>query len=161
MLIALWATVALAEPELTGTWRLAEDPAALAQTHAKAIDDAVASLPWIMRPMARPFLKNSVNNCAALGLTFDAERFALTCDDRPPLDRVRGPAKTEFVGIDGDSYTLELDVTDASAQLTFTGERGGQRSHFRRDGDALVLRKEIFSQHLPQPIVWEVSYERG
>ena len=158
MVLALWVSVALAEPELSGDWRLAEEPAALAQTHAEAVDRAVASLPWLVRPMARPFLKNSVQNCQRLQLVLDEAHLGLTCDERPPLKCSRGSEVTAVEGVDGSSYAVALEVTASAARLIFTGERGGQKSHFRREGDALLLRKEIFSQHLPDPIVWEVRY---
>jgi hypothetical protein len=156
----LWTAVAAAEPDLSGTWVLAEEPTTLARTHAVAVDDAVASLGWVMRPLARPLLRNSVNNCDQLTIALSPDQFTLACDDRPPLNRARGAESTTQIGLDGDTYALTLDVTETTLQLTFDGERGGQKSHFRREGDHLILQKQIFSTHLPEPIRWEVKYSR-
>ena len=40
LLMLLWTAVAAAEPDLSGTWILAEEPTTLAQTHAAAVDEA-------------------------------------------------------------------------------------------------------------------------
>ncbi|MFT4624468.1 MAG: hypothetical protein ACI8PZ_003127 [Myxococcota bacterium] len=159
MLALVWATFALAGPALSGNFQLAEDPASLQATHAAAVDAAVASMAWLMRPIARPFLKNSVKNCARMQLDLTGEVFRLQCDAQPPLVRPIGPARTELVGDDGETYGVGLEVTDAWVQLTFTGERGGQKSRFEPQADgSVLLRKEIFSGHLPEPIVWTVRY---
>ena len=156
-----WAAAALAAPTIDGTWALADDKAALAATHEQAIEAGAQNVAWLFRAVAKPMLRGSVNNCDRLKLGLQGGQFLLQCDDKPPVEHTVGAGTSSYVGKDGDTYTVDLTVGDDWVELTFTGERGGQRSRFTVESDGRILqRKELFSSHLTEPIVWEARYRR-
>jgi hypothetical protein len=153
------ATAAVAgEPLLSGSFRLAEPPDQVTEKHTGAIERAVSSLPWAFRPFARPRLEGAVNNCAKVELDLASERFRARCDAEPAFEMPRG-AEHAITGDDGKRYDVDLTVTDTQATLQFEGEEGGQRTTYAPQPDgSLLLTKELFSPHLPEPVRWTVLY---
>ena len=86
MLILLAALTSLAQPAVSGSWVIDEADEVVQARHTKALDEAMASLPWAFRPIAKPFLKGTVRSCDALTLDLEATSFHAKCDDRPPID---------------------------------------------------------------------------
>lgn len=155
----LWAALAgAAEPSIDGTWVLAESAEALASKHEAALTSAMAQLPWAIRPLAKGRLAKPISNCQVVELALNPAVFEARCDARPAFVRSRA-ATDPITGEDGKPYTVQLQADAASVQLSFLGEDGGQRTRYVRDGDRLLLTKEIVSSWFTDPVRWTVAYK--
>ena len=158
VLLLLATLSASAQPALTATWVLDEASDVVEARHASALDDAMASLPWAFRPIAKPFLKGTVRSCAQVELSLQDTAFHVKCDDRRPLDLDLSAAVADFIGDDGGACKLKTTQTDDAVQVSFYCERGGQHDWYKRTADGLEITREVFSPQLPTPIRWTVRY---
>lgn len=148
-------------PAIGGRWVLVDDPQALKARQAAAVDEAVASLNFALRPIARHFLTHAVKNCGEMALRLDDSVFGLRCDAQSELRRTRTGPTPNIVGVDGEPYAFGLFVNEQRVLVDFSGEKGGERSTFRiTEGGLLKLSKEIYSEQLPAPIRWAVTYRK-
>jgi len=153
--------MAWAEPALTGRWVIREDAATLSARHAAAVTATLDALPWAMRPLARPLITGTVNNCRTLDVALTPERLAIGCDGKPALDHVRGDAGGAVPGADGKSYRFSLTVGADALHIVFDGANGGQRIRYAAQPDGtLRVTKEIYSGYLPSAVAWTVTYAR-
>lgn len=161
-LLLLLAPARAGDPALSGRWTLADDPAAVQQAQAGALQRALDGLPFAFRPFARGRLQGAVVNCATVDLALDAERFSASCTGERAVTRPRTPPVGEWAGDDGQTYEVRLTVDERAAALKFTGPEGGQSIEYRLEPDgSLVVTKEIFSRYLSAPVPWSVRYRRA
>ena len=114
-----------------------------------------------MRPLARPLITGTVNNCRTLDVALTPERLAIGCDGKPALDHVRGDAGGAVPGADGKSYRFSLTVGADALHIVFDGANGGQRIRYAAQPDGtLRVTKEIYSGYLPSAVAWTVTYAR-
>lgn len=126
------------------------------------MDEAIASLNFLIRPLAGLRLRPAVDAtvCLDLRLTMDAQSFTVQC--------VGGEAETRYLDgreqfyLDGDPYRIRVTREGRSIAVGHTGERGGQANRyiFTEDG-ALRLEGTIFSSSLPAPLRWTLPYRKA
>lgn len=158
----LLAALALADdPAISGDYALALDAAGLAAVHERAVNDALKALPWAFRPIARGRLESAVRTCGGLRLDLGEALFSVQCDGQPRFEHPRDRRSGRFTADDGKTYDVSFAVDPGEVRLGFSGQEGGQRSTYLPQADgSLVLRKELFSEHLSQPVSWSVRYVR-
>ena len=122
----MWFVAIAWAADPSGKWALAEDEAALAETHARALADGLSKLPWGFRPFAKPALTGAVKNCRTLLLATTATGLSATCDgERGATFSLEAPAS--LTGGDGKTYAVTLLREGDTWSLTFAGEDGGQK----------------------------------
>lgn len=159
MLSLLVASALAADPALTGTWVPDASAEALQSLHAQALDKGLENLPWALRPVARPFLKGTVRSCARLDLSLESTAFRAKCDDRPGLEIDLSGDPVPTTGEDGGACEIRPAQVDSGVKISFHCERGGQHNTYVRDGDGLLVTREVFSPQLAAPITWTVRYK--
>jgi len=165
----LVASLALAEPPApdlpalaTGRFVLAEPAAVYNPRLDAAVEEAIASLNFLIRPLAglrlRPAVYETV--CPDLRLTLDAQVFTVQCADGQPETRhLDGRDWTHMD--DGDLYRVRIVREGRSIAVSSTGERGGQANTYAFTPDGcLSLQGSIFSESLPAPLRWTLPYRR-
>ena len=158
-MIGWFATEARAEPNLDGHYRIIGDPSTLAAQREGGIDNAIASLPWLLRGIARPFLESAVHDCFTVDLHLDNEAFSVNCNHDGALIRSR-TIPLEVTGNDGRQYSIGLKVGPADVLVSWDGSQGGQRSWYKLlSNGTLQVRREIYSDKLPESITWVSTYE--
>jgi hypothetical protein len=128
-----------------------------------AVEQGMASLPFIVKPLARLRLKPAVYEtvCPELSLQLDGERLYLSCGgEQAPfhrrLDGSDGPIMD-----DGDAYQVVINLQEHSVGLRFAGDKGGQANRYDFEADGgMVLHATIFSPYLPDDLSWTLRYRR-
>lgn len=166
MVLALFALAAAVaapadtvSPAADGTWRFADAPAAYDARTSAAIDAAVASMNFALRPIARRMLAEKVEPCQRYVFTPSPERFTYQCDDYPPVE---APWSGSGVYIDKEGGRVPFSVTSTSSSvsISFKGESGNQQTTFRFADGAMTVDKVITSDKLPDPLTWGTAYRR-
>ena len=160
MLFALVSQVALATPELSGRWQILQSPAEVERLHTEAVDEALGSIPWAFRGLARPHLTKTVDSCPDLTLSYADSGFSASCPDKPPFT-FDAPLEARTIdGRDGKKVLVTPTPVANGLILRFDGDQGGLKSSYTLRDKTLEVRKEVFSPHLDKPIVWIVRYQR-
>ncbi|MFH1466382.1 MAG: hypothetical protein ABIO70_18505 [Pseudomonadota bacterium] len=147
----------------TGRFLLAETPAEYGPRLDAAVDEAIASLNFLIRPLAGLRLRPAVDAtvCPDLRLTLVGEVFTVQCaGGEVELRYLDGRDQSYLDG--SDPYRIRVTREGRSIAVVHTGERGGQakRYTFTEDG-ALRLEGTIFSSSLPAPLRWTLPYRRA
>lgn len=160
LLVALLATTALAAPQ-SGRFDRVQSQATVDQICATAVDEAAASVNWMIRPLARPRLSEVATACPGYRFDLQGERFQVQCDGKPPFDWTVGKTGA-WEADDGESMTVSLKRSGDALVLDFTGEDGGKTFtyDFGADG-ALRVTQQVRSSHLPTPMTWTLAYRRS
>ncbi len=150
--------------QLSGTWVLAEQE----DTIRTRIDDAIESIMdqmegvyaafrWVARPQLRKFAKV----CERYELRVDGDQFTWRCDDDGAQERVFGKGSAPIIGEDGNIYDVRVALNDSAISMTSDGASGGERAEFLpRDGSTMVVRKAMYSPHMPDEVSWTMRYRR-
>jgi hypothetical protein len=145
-----------------GRFLLAEAPPAYQPRLDTAVERAIASLHFAIRPLARHRLRPAVYEtvCADLSLHLTEELFAVQCaGDEPETRHFDGRDSTFTDG--GDPYRVTFAFEGRSLTVTYAGPRGGQSNTYEFDAaGALRLHGSIFSSSLPEPLRWTLPYRR-
>lgn len=147
----------------SGHFVLAETPVAYAPKLDAAVEQGMASLPFIIKPLARLRLKPAVYEtvCPELSLGLDGERLYLSCGgEQAPFDRRLDGSDGPIID-DGDAYQVEILLQERAVGLRFAGDKGGQANRYVFDADGgMTLYATIFSPYLPDDLTWTLRYRR-
>ena len=142
---------------------LADAPVVYEPVLDAAVEGGMESLPFFVKPLARLRLRPAVYEtvCPKLDLALDGERLHVSCGgEQAPfsrrLDGGDGPIQD-----DGDTYHVQVLITERSVGLRFAGDKGGQSNIYAFEPDGgMVLHATIFSPYLPDDLVWTMRYRR-
>ncbi|HHO53136.1 MAG TPA: hypothetical protein ENK18_20235 [Deltaproteobacteria bacterium] len=157
----MFSLAASASP-LSGIYHLDEPLERLTRAHQRAVEAGVAQLPRAVRPFARPRLQGAVGNCAQVELQLSEARFTSRCDRGALFQQARAERSRDVTGEDGKPYAVTLEVVAEAVTVSFSGKEGGQRFIYLPQPDGtLLLKQEIFSPWLAEPISWTARYRRS
>lgn len=169
MILPLLALTATATPsasfqeQLTGIYQANVSEQQLEVITEAAVERAASSLPWAFRPFARPQLRRTTGLCERTQLKLTSTRFSAVCLSQAdkgfdyPLSGAIPPH------LDGeDEYQVTLTLREgASVTVRHAGEKGGIAVRYTpTSGGGLEVQKRVFSQHLPEDLVWAIPYVR-
>lgn len=160
-MIALLTLVAVAqEPaDLEGRW--IADPSAVTRAVDQATEDAARQFSMLIRPLARPRLRQVPATADALHIDVDGD-FVTT---RSALRE--GPWRSDLAATpvtvrktDGAELRLERSHADGLLTEIACAEDGCSTWTYRLDGGALVVHRTLRSSHFAEPVELVVRYRR-
>lgn len=163
-LILLGVTQAEPPKELievaNGTFVLVESKSNINRALEMAVQRTVDSLSWAFRPLAKTKLKSAVSACPSYTMALSQNLFSVQCEGQSAFVRNLVGPNEEYRDEDGNLYNIDLKLGEQKIELKFSGKLGGQSSKYLFDEKGiLVVTNTIFSEHLPEPLVWTLHYQ--
>ncbi|HJL14457.1 MAG TPA: hypothetical protein RMH99_02305 [Sandaracinaceae bacterium LLY-WYZ-13_1] len=146
-----------------GTWRLAYAPSRGQRIVDRAIDRAVAAMPFFSRPIARPMLRDATPVNRRLTLRFsDDRRITIRFDDRDRYTTRVGETSGRYRTGDGDPMRItQRFQADGALEQVFQTEDGTRWYVWRSIGDDRVrVHATTQGDMMPQPMRYALEYER-
>ncbi|MBK9797103.1 MAG: hypothetical protein IPP58_11505 [Holophagaceae bacterium] len=158
-LVPVLAVVSLTaqEPSLSGTWTTTK-----ADDVAAAIDNVVADMNFIKRPIARKKLTrlNPVYKKAVIAISDTG--VLVKFDERDSIPMPPGGKPGPWTREDGDKFMVAAQLTPGQMIQTFKNDEGERTNVFRLspDGKALTMSATIKSPQLSKPLTYSISFGR-
>ena len=148
-----------AQSMLDGTY------AALADESARidaAIEQAVATMNFIKRPIARSRLKKTNPAYRSIAIATSDGQITVTFDERKPVAMPSGGTTVKWTRDDGEVLDVGATIEATTLKQTFKAEDGQRLNTFvlAPDGRALTLEVTITSEQLPTPLRYSLTYRR-
>ncbi|MFT5584944.1 MAG: hypothetical protein ACI9VR_002532 [Cognaticolwellia sp.] len=152
-------TATVAANIYTGTYVVAQSPAAIRSSLDKKAAEAAESFPFYAKSIAEGRLIEAMTFCETYQIDLQADSWSNKCDSLPVLNRpidssvtswqgAGGPVKTR-ISRKGDKVTLVLATESGKRVNTFV---------FKPDG-TMNLTVSLASDSLEEPVVWTVAYK--
>jgi len=161
LLVTLVATVAFAADEpLSGHYVL---DAKASDNVAKAIDNTVAKMNFITRPIARGRLEKTNPAYSMITLSFPGSNISVQLENRKPIVFPASGAAVKWTREDGETFDVSGRVAGSSLTQTFVAEDGKRVNVFTlsADGKTLTLNVTVTSPRLPKALNYKLVYHRA
>ena len=160
------AAEAIASAELqarmTGHFVLAEPRAAVEARLASVVDQAVAPMSFLIRPIARSRIGRVVAFCAEYRLALSASDVRVICDARAPIERKLDNSGGKLEGLDDEPLDVAVAVGRDSVALTFTSSEGQRTTTYRFDASGgMEIAVQVSSGQIEKPMEWKIRYRRS
>jgi hypothetical protein len=150
------------QAQMTGTFVLAEPRAAVAARLAAVVDQAAASMSFLIRPIARSRLGRVVVFCGEYRLALSASDVRIVCDARPPIQRKLDNSEGKLAGLDAEPVDVTVALTQDSVALTFKSGDGQRTTTYRFDGKGgMEIAVQVMSPQIEKPLEWAIRYRRS
>jgi hypothetical protein len=128
---------------------------------ARAIDEVVAQMNPLARPIARDRLARGNRVPDALEVHREGDLLWIAFDDRKHGAALDG-SSTTVEGSDGSKLEYNVSFSERELRQSFEGDRGRRENRMRRIGDGeIVVQVEVRSDHLPKPLRYRLSFARS
>lgn len=143
---------------MAGQYTLITPPEAIAAAQQAELDQALANVPAMLRPLGERLLRPTFFYCSRYQIEVGAS-FRLQCDDRPVLERaLDGSAST--MSYDGQTLQSSIQHSDTALTLALQSDKGARTTSFVPTADGLTVTIEVSSSHLDAPLRWQLQYRR-
>jgi hypothetical protein len=150
------------QAQMTGAFVLAEPRAAVEARLAAVVEQAAASINFLIRPIARSRLGRVVVFCDGYQLALSASDVRIVCDTRPPIQRKLDNSEGKLAGLDDEPVDVRVAVAQDSVALTFKAGDGERTTTYRFDGKGgLEVAVKVMSPQIEQPLEWAIRYRRS
>ena len=142
---------------LSGNWH---------QTHsdniAAAIDNTVADMNFIKRPIARGRLTKVNPSYQKLMIAISDKEVLVKFDDRAPIHMLPGGKSSPWTREDGEQFMVAAQVSKDQMIQTFKNDEGERTNVYKMsaDGKSLTLFATIKSPKLPKALTYTISFGR-
>src|SRR5262245_19971867 len=102
------------QAQMTGKFVLAEPRAEVEARLAEVVEQAAASMNFLIRPIARSRLSRAVVFCSEYRLALDASDVSIVCDSRPPIERKLDNSGGKLAGLDAEPVDVTVKVAPDS-----------------------------------------------
>lgn len=161
------ALAVAAEPDaptvkISGTYRYAGGEKQRQQLF-DAIEDVIADMIFIARPIARKRLRESNLPSAELQLVVTAEEITVARPGRPTVTAPRDGSTIEWKSPDGDEFEVRHRlVSDSELVQDFVGDGNRSENVFELDasGSRVVVHTTITADQLPKTLRFHMTYRR-
>lgn len=145
----------------TGTFRFAGDAREEASRRV-AIDKAIDSLFFAIRPIARSRLSNGTKVSATYAFAFEPGKIRVRAPGTPDVVSADNGSWTEYVH-DGDKSKVSQRLVGSRLTQVFQADEGGRTNEFTLspDGATLTLKVIISSPKLSVPMTYVLTYKRS
>jgi hypothetical protein len=129
---------------------------------AAAINQAVARMNFVTRPVARGRLTKTNQPYRTVVITQNGGEVSVATDGRPAIvNRANGPA-VKWTREDGEVFDVSTAVTGSRVEQTFKADDGQRVNTFTLspDGQTMTMRVTITSPRLAEPLVYSLRYRR-
>jgi len=150
------------QAQMTGHFVLAEPPAAVQARLDATVEQVVAPMNFLIRPIARSRLGRVVVFCAEYQLALSATEVSVTCDARPPVRRKLYNSEGKVAGLDAEPVDVKVEVGQDNVALHFKADDGQRTTTYRFDGkDGMEITVRVTSTQIEKPIEWKIRYRRS
>ncbi len=151
------------QARMTGAFVLVEPRAAVEARLAAVVEQAVAPMSFLIRPIARSRLGRVVVFCAEYRLALDASDVSVTCDARPAIGRKLDNSGGKLAGLDGgEPVDVVVAVAQDSVALTFKSSEGQRTTAYRFDAaGGMEVAVQVTSAQIEKPMEWSIRYRRS
>ena len=124
-----------------------------------AVDDVVAEMNALARPIARSRLLDANPIASVLSIAADGSTVTVGFDDRRYTAVVGGPA-VNVTGVTGDKVALTYRVAGERLVQRFKGPKGARKNAMSVNAKRLRLNVKVTSESLPKDLVYKLTYTR-
>jgi len=141
---------------LSGAYKLASDRGT---DIAQAIDQAVAKMNFIKRPIARGRLSRTNFAYKEIRIELGASEAEITYDTQAPIRMPLSGEPIKWKRADGEVFDVSAKLERGALVQTYKAEDGMRVNSFSRDANgALQLSVEVSSPQLPEPVKYTLLY---
>jgi len=128
-----------------------------------AIERAVQHMSFITRPIARHRLRKTNPLPQHLRLDYTPDTIVVRLGDNPPAALPRDGSAVAWRDIDGDKCRISLVLAGDTLveHVVAHGGQGETRYVMRDSGQRVREDVRITSSHLPQPVVYSVTFAKA
>ena len=143
----------------TGTYVVAQSPAAIRSDLDKKAAEAAAGFPFYAKGIAEGRLKEAMTFCQSYEIDLQAESWSNKCDALPVLNRPIDSSVTSWQG-EGDPVKTRISRSGDKVTLVLATESGKRVNTFvfKPDG-TMKLTVSLASDSLEEPVKWTVPYK--
>lgn len=148
--------------KITGTYRYVGGEKQRQQL-ADAIEDVIAEMNFIARPIARKRLLESNQPSAELQLIVTADEIVVARPGRPRVSAPRDGSMIVWKSPDGDEFEVRHRlVSDVELVQEFVGDGNRSENVFKLgdDGSRVVVETTITADRLPKTLRFRMTYRR-
>ncbi len=158
------AGVVCGEPfsKMSGTYRYAPTEGE-AEAVANAVEQAVVEMSRLLRPIARPRLRNVTRQWDEFTITISDSGVSFIRPELPDFKVELGGAAARWVGDDGKEYQASFAVTNKTSLVqTIKADDGGRTQIFTLDesGVVLTVKTAVNSPKLKAPLNYSRTYRK-
>lgn len=160
MLILSLIGSALAGTPEPGTRFVADQPKTqIDATLEAAVDKTVSGFSWALRPLARPRLEPLATACPAYTFHIQGDEFRVRCDGKDAFTWQAGHSGP-WTSKEGETVTVSLTRSGTTWALDFSGDNGGKVFTYAFQGSSLTVTQKVYSDKMPEPMVWTLTYSK-
>ncbi len=141
-----------------GSWAYAGGEAEQ-QARLDAIDATVAQMFGIARPFARKVMRRNTTNPSCFHIQLDGDQIAISEEDDDPLWTPLDGTPVQIDGYKAGQQVYRKVVGDSLHAKSWQHNGGGTRI-FRLSGDTLTVEVVIFSEQLPDDLIYTLTFRR-
>lgn len=142
--------------DLAGKYELAPERSGDVE---RAIEQAVAKMGFIKRPIARGRLSKTNVPYRRVSIEVSQSEVAIGFDGREPIRMPGDGRPIKWKREDGETFDVSARVEGEQLLQTYKAEDGQRVNTFYKAADgALHLQVEVSSPQLPQPLTYELVY---
>lgn len=147
-----------AQDELAGTYLLASD--ATIEIN-RAINEAVRSMNFIIRPIARSRLRRANVPYDSLTITHTPDEVTTLADDERPVVTPASGEPVKWVRDERETLDVTTRWLDGTLEQTFTAGDGQRVNRYTPGPDGtMMLDVTVTSPRLPRPVSYQLLYKR-
>ena len=159
-LLALAPIAARAQTQLNGTYTLNRQQSDNINTK---IDEAVARMNFVTRPVARGRLRKTNTAYERLVIAYTPQNVTITYDQRNPIVTPANGTPIKWRREDGEQFDVSTEWENGRLEQTFSAEDGRRVNVYSlsSDGRTLTMDVTITSPRLPRPLTYKLVYNRA
>ena len=129
----------------------------------RAIDDAVARMSFVTRPVTRARLRKTNMVYDRVAVAQNGQRVSVRFGDRPPMESPANGAPVKWTSGDGEKFDLSTEWEGGKLVQTLKAKDGERTNTFAvsPDGRTLTLAVVVRSPRLPKPLEYKLVYNRA
>jgi hypothetical protein len=147
-----------------GTWRLTTDPARARRVIDRAVERAVRSMSFFVRPIARPRLREATPVTRRLRLAFSDEgrRLTVSFDDDDRYTTRLGVTSRRYRSHEGEQLRITQRLRPSGQLEQVFQTDSGTRWYvwIPRAPDRVRIEATTQGEMMPDPMVYALEYER-
>jgi hypothetical protein len=148
-----------APPSLQGTYTLVPEQS---DDVGQAIQNTVAQLNFLFRPIARGRLTKTNKPYQRVILSLSPDEISIITDLRAPIKTNPAGAPIKWTREDGEIFDVSTVWDGTTLKQTFAAEDGQRVNEYRatEDGQGMTLQVTVSSSRLKEPLRYRLAYKR-
>jgi hypothetical protein len=146
-------------PSLQGSWLFTAEGS---DDVSRAIEQAVAPLNFVVRPIASGRLRKTNSPYQAIRISYTPTQVTLVADAHAPIVTPATPTVVKWRREDGEVFDVSTQWFGGSLEQTFAAPDGKRVNLYTPgpDGNTLALHVTVTSPRLTRPVSYTLRYHR-